>query len=72
MAHTISLPTLDFPRATSFSRLGATLAGWRRRSAEKRELARFDARDLRDAGLTAADQSAILATPFWREAARRR
>ena len=60
---------MRFPRDT---RLLDLLRAWRRRIDEKAQLASFEARDLRDVGLTDADRSAILATPFWREAASRR
>lgn len=50
----------------------ALLRTWRRRAAEKAELARFDARELQDVGLTDADRVGILNTPLWREAAPRR
>ena len=68
MAQTISL---SFPVSLHLPRLGSVwrvLADWRRRSAEKAELARFDTRDLADCGMTPADRAAIMATPFWREA----
>lgn len=60
---------LRFPRDT---RLLDLLRTWRRRIDEKAQLAAFDARDLQDVGLTGADRSAIIATPFWREAPARR
>ncbi len=66
---TLSSFHLRFPRDT---RLLALIQAWRRRSAEKAELARFDARDLQDVGLTEADRAAIIATPLWRDAASRR
>lgn len=76
MAQTLSSPlaarstfALRFPRDT---RLLDLLRTWRRRIDEKAQLAAFDARDLRDVGLTGADRSAIINTPFWREAEPRR
>lgn len=72
MAQTLTAPSsfhLRFPRDT---RLRDLVRAWRRRSAEKRELARFDARELQDIGLTDADRAAIVATPFWTEAGRLR
>lgn len=60
---------LRYPRDT---RLRDLLATWRRRMAEHRQLAQFDARELQDVGLTDVDRAAIVATPFWREAPRRR
>ena len=77
MAHSQTVPNLAarssfalrFPRDT---RLLDLLRAWRRRSAEKAQLMQFDARELQDVGLTGADRAAIVATPFWREAPRRR
>jgi len=60
---------LRFPRDT---RLRDLLATWRRRMAEQRQLAQFDARALQDLGLTDVDRAAIIATPFWREPPRLR
>lgn len=60
---------LRFPRDT---RLVDLLCTWRRRIEEKAQLSAFDARDLQDVGLTSADRSAIVSTPFWREAEPRR
>lgn len=48
------------------------LRAWRRRAGEQAELARFDAREMQDVGLTEADRVSILNTPLWREAAPRR
>lgn len=66
---TMSSFHLRFPRDT---RLRDLFRAWRRRSAEKAELAQFSARDLQDIGLTGADRQEILNTPVWREAADRR
>ena len=43
-----------------------TLSVWRRRSRERAELARWEDRDLRDAGLSRAFLETELAKPFWR------
>ena len=51
----------------AIARLGRTLRQWWRRARERRQLARFDDRDLRDIGLTRADAAGELAKPFWRE-----
>lgn len=53
-------------RAPRDSRLLALLRTWRQRATEKAELAKFDARDLQDAGLTETDRSMIMRMPFWR------
>ena len=52
--------------------LFALLRAWRGRAQEKAQLARFDAREMQDVGLTEADRVGILNTPLWREAAPRR
>ena len=39
---------------------------WRRRARERSELARWDDRDMRDAGITRADVQYEMAKPFWR------
>lgn len=52
--------------------LFALLRTWRARAQEKAQLARFDAREMQDVGLTEADRVGILNTPLWREAAPRR
>jgi uncharacterized protein YjiS (DUF1127 family) len=44
-----------------------TLAIWRRRAREKRELARLDWRELQDIGLTSADVQHLLDKPVWRD-----
>ncbi len=67
----LSTPYRDAP-AKRGNGLFALLRSWRRRTAEKAELARFDARELHDVGLTDADRVGILNTPLWREAAPRR
>jgi len=54
---------LRFPRD---NRLLALLRTWRQRAVEKAELAKFDARDLQDAGLTETDRAMIMRMPFWR------
>ena len=46
--------------------LGETLTLWRRRMRERAELAHWDDRDMRDAGVTRATVQYELAKPFWR------
>lgn len=41
-------------------------AKWRRRARSRAVLARFDARELRDLGLTPAEAAQECAKPFWR------
>jgi uncharacterized protein YjiS (DUF1127 family) len=48
------------------SSIVATLREWRRRSASRRELARLDARTLRDIGLDPGVVDYELRQPFWR------
>jgi len=45
----------------------ALLRLWRRRSRERKALARFDERLLKDIGLTRADAEFLINKPFWRE-----
>lgn len=45
----------------------ASLRSWRRRYAERRQLASLDARTLRDIGITRADAQHEAAKPFWRD-----
>jgi uncharacterized protein YjiS (DUF1127 family) len=49
------------------ARLGAILRLWRRRLRERRQLAEFKERDLRDLALTRLDVAREIAKPFWRE-----
>jgi uncharacterized protein YjiS (DUF1127 family) len=44
----------------------ATLGLWRRRISERRQLARFSERELRDIGISTATRYAELRKPFWR------
>jgi uncharacterized protein YjiS (DUF1127 family) len=46
--------------------LAAQFRLWRRRIRERRALAEFTDRDLRDIGVTRADVQNELAKPFWR------
>lgn len=56
-----------FRQATDvWSRLQATLSLWRRRSRERRELARLSTRDLKDFGLTPGAARFEANKPFWR------
>ena len=47
-------------------RLYATLLHWQRNLRTRRQLARLDARQLADAGISEAQRQQELATPFWR------
>jgi uncharacterized protein YjiS (DUF1127 family) len=49
----------------------ATLKLWRRRAQERRELAGFTWRDLRDIGASSSEVWDELRQPFWRSALRR-
>lgn len=74
MVHILAAPAarmLNLSAARPASLLDV-LRAWRRRAAERAELARFDARELQDVGLTEVDRVAIVSTPLWREADRRR
>ena len=52
---------------TLMSRLQALFRLWRRRVGERRALAEFTDRDLRDLCLTRVDVQNEIAKPFWRE-----
>jgi uncharacterized protein YjiS (DUF1127 family) len=60
--------TFHLPRA--LPRIAETVADtfrlWRRRAHERAELARWEDRDLRDAGLSRSALQHELAKPFWR------
>lgn len=58
-----SLPAL---RSAGLGQALALLRRWRRRVYERRLLARFGERDLRDLALTRADIQREIAKPFWR------
>ena len=45
----------------------ATLRAWRRRIAERGQLAKLDERMLCDIGLSRADAEFLINKPFWRE-----
>ncbi len=66
--------SLSTPQRLTAAKPGlfALLRTWRLRAQEKAQLARFDAREMQDVGLTEADRVGILNTPLWREAAPRR
>ena len=53
-------------RPTAMARLQALLRLWRRRVRERRALAEFTDRDLRDLCLSRVDVQLELAKPFWR------
>jgi len=53
-------------RPTAMARLRALFRLWRRRVAERRTLAEFTDRDLRDLCITRVDVQNELAKPFWR------
>jgi uncharacterized protein YjiS (DUF1127 family) len=46
--------------------VGKTLKVWRRRMRERAELARWDERDMHDAGVSRATVQVEMAKPFWR------
>jgi uncharacterized protein YjiS (DUF1127 family) len=60
---TLHLPGL-LPRI--IEAIGDTFRRWRRRAGERSELARWEDRDLRDAGISRAGIQIELAKPFWR------
>jgi len=50
----------------TIDRAGALIREWRRRHRSRLELARFDARMLRDIGITPVDAWREINKPFWR------
>lgn len=54
------------PYPGAAARLWALFGVWRRRVRERRALADFTDRDLRDIGVTRVDVQNELAKPFWR------
>lgn len=52
--------------AAAFSRLSARIVEWRRDNRSRAELARMTARDLRDIGITPAEQDREVNKWFWR------
>jgi uncharacterized protein YjiS (DUF1127 family) len=67
------IETLPFPESKSAGRglfllqiIVNQLSEWRWRARTRRQLARLDARELKDIGLTRYDQSFECDKPFWR------
>jgi len=58
----VTLATMLAPAA----RAAALLASWRRRAADRRQLASLDGHLLRDIGLSVGDVEIEAAKPFWR------
>ncbi len=54
------------PLAGTFAAVADTIAIWRRRSRERRELASLDQRTMRDLGMTASQAAFEANKPFWR------
>ena len=52
--------------ASAFQELVQQVRLWRRRAAERAELARWSERELHDVGLSWADVAGGLEKPFWR------
>lgn len=65
--HTLTNSQPSSRPAGLVARLGATLRQWRRRIAEREQLAHLDERSLHDLGLSRAAVYAELRKPFWRE-----
>jgi uncharacterized protein YjiS (DUF1127 family) len=67
-SHTHSHTTLQMPGLLPriVEAAGDTFRLWRRRARERAELARWEDRDLRDAGISRAAIQVELAKPFWR------
>jgi uncharacterized protein YjiS (DUF1127 family) len=61
----ISVLFKQFGVSDTFSEVAGTLATWRARERQRRELARLDARLRRDIGVTAEDVEAERNKPIW-------
>lgn len=59
-------PMVLAPRPGLLARALAILNLWRRRDAERNQLANFDDRALRDLAITRADATREVDKPFWR------
>jgi uncharacterized protein YjiS (DUF1127 family) len=59
------------PRPGLLARWTETLNLWRRRAHERRELASFSHRDLRDIGVSSSDVWHEIRQPFWRSSLQR-
>lgn len=55
------------PLAGTFTAFNQIFATWRRRARSRRELARLDARSMRDLGLSPSDVNFEVNKPFWRD-----
>ena len=65
--HRSSAPSLASPLGAPLAAANRLLHRWRRRSRDRRELARLDHRALRDLGLSAAQVQYEASKPFWRD-----
>jgi uncharacterized protein YjiS (DUF1127 family) len=69
--HSHTAPVIHARRAPAplfqglFSRLADTFFAWQQRTEQRRRLAQFDDRMLRDIGLSRADVEHETAKPFW-------
>ena len=55
------------PLAGTFTALSQIFATWRQRAHDRTELAKLDARSLRDLGLSPSDAQFEVNKPFWRD-----
>lgn len=60
------VPTVKIDTMKYYGAAAAVLHSWRQRRREREELARMTERDLKDIGLTPADQRWISRQPFWK------
>jgi uncharacterized protein YjiS (DUF1127 family) len=66
MANITWEPLIISHHSGRWARLVERVAEWRRRSEGRAALARFDARALRDIGLTPSEAVSEINKPFWR------
>ena len=61
----LSLHYTRAPLAGAFTTFSQTLATWRQRALDRRELARLDRRSIRDLGLSEGDVQFEINKAFW-------
>jgi len=54
------------PLAGTFTALNQIFASWRQRTRSRKELAKLDARSLRDLGISPGEANFEINKPFWR------
>lgn len=60
------LPTCEAPNGFSLKQIAARIKFWVRRSQQRKQLARLDARMLADIGITQDQADIEVSKPFWK------